>query len=98
VNPPAATATVYVASPLGVNVAVYVVPDPEMAERLPPDTATSAPSKSVVLSLAVKVSVNVPSFVVDPADTLEPLESSAVIVITGAVVSSGDIFTVTTPL
>ena len=82
-------ATSMVVAPLadGVKVAVYTVE--LVAEKLliaPPDTVISAAAKLEVASLEVKVTVNVPSFVVAPSLTaLEP--SVAVMVIVGAVVS-----------
>ena len=82
-------ATSMVVAPLadGVNVAVYTVL--EVAEKLlnaPPDTVMSPTAKSVVASLLVKVTVNVPSLVVEPSLTAL-LPSVAVIAIVGAVAS-----------
>ena len=51
---------------LGVNVAVYVVPDPEKLLRIPPATVISPDAKSVVGLLEVKVNAMLVSFVVDP--------------------------------
>ena len=82
-------ATSMVADPLavGLNVAVYTVLD--VAEKLlkaPLVTVISPTAKSVVASLLVNVTVNVPSLVVAPSLTAL-LPSVAVIVIVGAVLS-----------
>ena len=74
-------------SAVGVNVAVYTVLD--VAVKLlkaPLSTVISPTAKSVVASLLVKVTVKVPSLVVEPLDTVL-LPSVAVIVIVGTVVS-----------
>ena len=87
VNVLAATSMVAAPSAVGVNVAVYTVL--EVAEKLlnaPPDTVMSPTAKSVVASLLVKVTVNVPSLVVEPSLTAL-LPSVAVIAIVGAVAS-----------
>ena len=62
-----------------VNVAVYVVPDPESAESVPNVTVMSSRVNVDVASLAVNVIVDVP-----PDDTEV---GSALIVIVGAAVS-----------
>ena len=62
-----------------VNVAVYVVPDPESAESVPNVTVMSSRVNVDVVSLAVNVIVDVP-----PDDTEV---GSALIVIVGAAVS-----------
>ena len=83
VNVLAATSMVAAPSAVGVNVAVYTVLD--VAEKLvnvPLDTVMSPTAKSVVASLLVNVTVNVPSLVVAPSLTAL-LPSVAVIVIVG---------------
>ena len=55
---------------LGVNVAVYVVPDPAKLLRVPPATVISPCAKLVVALLEVKVNNKVASFVVEPLETL----------------------------
>ena len=82
-------ATTMVAAPssAGVNVAVYTVL--EVAAKLlkaPLDTVISPTAKLLVASLLVKVTVNVPSLVVEPSLTAL-LPSVAVMVIVGAVPS-----------
>ena len=82
-------ATSMVAAPLdvGVNVAVYTAL--EVAEKLlkaPLVTVISPTAKSVVASLLVNVTVNVPSLVVEPSLTAL-LPSVDVIVMVGAVPS-----------
>ena len=87
VNVLAATSMVAAPSAVGVKVAVYTVL--EVAAKLlnaPLDTVISPTTKSVVASLEVKVTVNVPSLVVAPSLTAL-LPSVAVIVIVGAVPS-----------
>ena len=87
VNVLAATSMVAAPSAVGVNVAVYTVL--EVAEKLlnaPVDTVMSPTAKSVVASLLVKVTVNVPSLVEAPSLTAL-LPSVAVMVIVGAVLS-----------
>ena len=87
VNVLAATSMVAAPSAVGVNVAVYTVL--EVAEKLlkaPLVTVISPTAKSVVASLLVNVTVNVPSLVVEPSLTAL-LPSVAVIVIVGAVLS-----------
>jgi len=83
----APTSMVTAPSAVGVKVAVYTVED--VSERLPNvplGTVISALTKSVVASLLVNVTVNVPSLVVEPSLTaLLPLV--AVIVIVGLVPS-----------
>jgi len=87
VNVLAATSMVVAPYADGVNVAVYTVLD--VAAKLlnaPLDTVMSPTAKSVVASLDVNVTVNVPSLVVAPSLTAL-LPSVAVIVIVGAVPS-----------
>ena len=87
VNVLAETSMVAAPSAVGVNMAVYTVLD--VAEKLlnaPLDTVMSPTAKSVVASLLVNVTVNVPSLVVEPSLTVL-LPSVAVIVIVGAVLS-----------
>ena len=87
VNVLAATSMVAAPSAVGVNVAVYTVL--EVAAKLlmaPLDTVMSPTAKSVVASLLVNVTVNVPSLVVEPSLTAL-LPSVTVIVIVGPVVS-----------
>ena len=87
VNVLAATSMVAAPSAVGVNVAVYTVL--EVAVKLlnaPLVTVISPTAKSVVASLLVKVTVNVPSLVVEPSLTAL-LPSVAVMVIVGAVPS-----------
>ena len=87
VNVPAATSMVASLLAVGVNVAVYTVL--EVAAKLlnaPLDTVMSPTAKLLVASLLVKVTVNVPSLVVEPSLTAL-LPSVAVIVIVGAVLS-----------
>jgi len=45
---------------VGVNVAVYVVPEPLKPDNVPPETVTSPTRKSVEASDSVKVSTSVP--------------------------------------
>ena len=81
------TATSMVAAPsaVGVNVAVYTVLDvAAKLLRAPLSTVISPTAKSVVASLLVKVTVKVPSLVVEPLDTVL-LPSVAVIVMVGGV-------------
>ena len=74
-------------STLGANVAVYTVLDiVEKLLKAPLFTVISPTAKSVVASLLVNVTVNVPSLVVEPSLTAL-LPSVAVIVIVGAVLS-----------
>ena len=80
VKVPPATSIVVAPSALGVNVAVYVVPDPEKLLSVPPLTTTSPAAKFVVLWLAVKVTDREVS-----ADESPSFTSAAVIVIVGAV-------------
>ena len=87
VNVLAGTSMVAAPSAVGVNVAVYTVL--EVAAKLlkaPMVTVISPTAKSVVASLLVKVTVNVPSLVVEPSLTAL-LPSVAVIVMVGAVPS-----------
>lgn len=63
-----------------VNVAVYVVPEPEIADRVPRVTEMSSRVKVDVVSLAVNVIVDV------PPDEIEP--GLALTVIVGAAVSN----------
>ena len=82
-------ATSMVAAPLavGVNVAVYTVPEPEKVLPIEPLVTVISPSaKSVVASLLVKVSESVASLVVEPSLTAL-LPSVAVTVMVGAVLS-----------
>ena len=53
---------------VGVNVAEYVVPDPERVPIVPPETVISSDPKLVVASLEVKVNEMGESFVVDPVE------------------------------
>ena len=87
VNAFAATSMVAAPSAAGVNVAVYAALLPEKLLKVPLDTVTAFASKSVVDSLDVNVSDSVASFVVVPLLTAPAEESTAVIVITGAVES-----------
>ena len=82
-------ATFIVAAPsaVGVNVAVYVVPEPENELSVPFDTEISVFVKSVVVSVDVNVKVKAESFVVRLLPSGAPLASTAVIVIPGAVPS-----------
>jgi hypothetical protein len=61
VNPPAATEIEPVPSAfaVGVNVAVYDEPEPDRADRVPPETVTSPTAKSDDDSDNVKVIVTV---------------------------------------
>ena len=82
-------ATSMVAAPLavGVNVAVYTVPEPEKVLPIEPlVTVISDEIKFVVASLDVKISGKVASLVVAPSLTAL-LPSVAVIVMVGAVPS-----------
>ena len=73
---------VFAPCPVGVNVAVYVVPEPLKPERLPPVTLISPTSKSVVDSFDVNVRDK------DPSLVDAPLAASAeVMLIVGSVVS-----------
>ncbi len=79
-------ATSMVAAPLavGVNVAVYTVPEPEKVLPIEPlVTVTSDEIKFVVASLEVNVSASVASLVLEPSLTAL-LPSVAVIVMVGA--------------
>ena len=82
VNTPAATLIVQAASVAGVNVAVYVVPDPAKLLNKPFVTLTSVITKSVVASLDVNVKAIDESFDVAPLDTVDDA-----IVIVGPVLS-----------
>ena len=73
-----ATSIVVAPCAVGVNVAVYVVPDPEKLLSVPPLTEMSPTAKSVVLALAVKVRESALSDEVSPS-----LTSEAVIVMDG---------------
>ena len=64
---------------LGVNVAVYVVPDPEKLLMVPPLTVISPNAKLVVALLEVKVNAMLESFVVDPSVT--PLVVDAIVMV-----------------
>ena len=87
VNLFAATSMVTDPSAAGVKVAVYTVEDvAAKLLKLPLVTVMSPTAKSVVASLLVKVTVNVPSLVVEPSLTAL-LPSVAVIAIVGAVAS-----------
>ena len=84
VNVLAATSMVAAPSAVGVNVAVYTVL--EVAAKLlnaPLVTVISPTAKSVVASLLVNVTVNVPSLDVNPS-----VPSAAVIVMVGAAASA----------
>jgi hypothetical protein len=80
----ASAATLIVQSPsaFGVNVAVYVAPDPENTESSPLVTVTSVASKSIVDSDDVNVNESVPSDETSPSET-----SDAVMAIVGGVMS-----------
>ena len=78
-----ATSIVVAPAPLGVKVAVYVVPDPAKLLNAPPETVISPTTKLLVASLEVNVRDNVPSLDVPPS-----LTSDAVIAIVGAVPSN----------
>ena len=83
VNVSAATLIVQAPSPVGVNVAVYVVPEPVKPEIEPFVTVISAAAKSVVLSEDVNVNES------DASDDDPPSATSeAVMVIVGGVVST----------
>jgi hypothetical protein len=82
VNAPAATFIVQGPSPAGVNVAVYVVPEPVKPEIEPFVTVMSAAARSVVLSEDVNVNESDASDDNPPSDT-----SVAVMVIVGGVAS-----------
>jgi hypothetical protein len=75
---------VYVASPDGVNVAVYTAPEPAKFEIEPPDTVMSPDTRSVVDSLDVNFRAIVASLVVAPDVTPAVVD---VIVIVGMDVS-----------
>ena len=77
-----ATLIVYVASPDGVNIAVYVVPEPVKSDKAPPLIVISPTTKLVVASFDVNVSEIIGSFDVSPLETVD-----YVIVIVGLVES-----------
>jgi hypothetical protein len=83
VNVPPETSIVVAPSPVGVNVAVYVVPLPEKELNDPFDNVISPTTKLVVASLAVKVKEIDESFDNPPLETVELL-----IVIVGTVKST----------
>ena len=78
VNVLPATLMVQAPSAVGVNVAVYEVPEPAKSESVPFVTVISAASKSSVLSEAVNVRLSVTSEEVSPSET-----SAAVMVMVG---------------
>jgi hypothetical protein len=82
VNTPAPTEIDAVpdAPDVGVNVAVYVVPEPLKPDNVPPETVTSPTRKSVEASDSVKVSTSVPPTPNEP-------EAARVIDTVGGVVS-----------
>ena len=65
---------------LGVNVAVYVVPDPEKLLMVPPLTVISPNAKLVVALLEVNFNAMVVSFVVNPLDVIPEVVDSIVMV------------------
>ena len=79
-----ATSIVVGPAAIGVNVAIYVVPEPERVPIEPFVTVISSDAKSVVASLEVKVNVMLESFVVDPFVT--PLVVDAIVMV-GATLS-----------
>jgi len=79
VNLAAATSMVVAPSALGVKVAVYAVPEPSNADRVPPETTTSFAANPVVDSLMVNVTAMLPSFVVEPDVT--PLVVEAMVIV-----------------
>ena len=79
-----ATSIVVGPAALGVNVAVYVVPDPEKLLIEPFVTVISSDAKVVVALLEVKVNAMLASFVVDPFVT--PLVVDAIVMV-GATLS-----------
>ena len=86
VNVPAATLIVQAPSPAGVNVAVYVVPEPAKPEIEPFVTVMSAAAKFVVISEDVSVNES------DASDDDPPSATSeAVMVIVGGVVSAAGV-------
>ena len=84
VKVPASTSIVVAPSPVGVKVAVYVVPFPfaVRTDKVPPSTVISPTAKLVVTSPASNVRAKVVSFDVEPSAT-----SAAVMVIEGPVLS-----------
>ena len=68
VNAPSAIDIDLSPSPLGVNTALYIEPDPVKEEREPPLAEISSKVKSVVVSLGVKVKSIVGALVFDPLD------------------------------
>ena len=84
VKVPAPTSIVVAPSPVGVKVAVYVVPFTFAAklDKFPPSTVISPSAKLVVTSPASNVRAKVVSFDVAPSAT-----SAAVMVIEGPVLS-----------
>ena len=75
----AATEILVAPSAEGVNVAVYAVPEPSNADRVPPETVTSSAANPVVDSLVVNVTAMLPSFVVEPDVT--PLVVEAMVIV-----------------
>tara|TARA_B100001964_G_C13686502_1_gene359867 strand:- start:51 stop:416 length:366 start_codon:yes stop_codon:yes gene_type:complete len=71
-------------SALGVKVAVYVVPVPENELILPPVTVISVDTKLLVDSPLIKVTVKLPSFVVEPLFIAVPPLFAAVMAMAGA--------------
>ena len=76
------TSMVVAPDPLGVKVAVYVVPDPERAPIEPFVTLISVAIKSAVALLEVKINAMLASFVVDPSVT--PLVVDVIVMVGGA--------------
>jgi len=72
---------------VGVNITVYLVPDPERAPIEPFVTLISVAIKSAVALLEVKINSRLASFVVDSFATGWSLEFSALIVMVGATLS-----------
>ena len=79
VNLSAATEILVAASAEGVNVAVYAVPEPSNADRVPPVTVTSTAANPVVDSLMVNVNAMVASLVVEPEVTPLVLEAMVIV-------------------
>jgi hypothetical protein len=66
-------------SALGVKVAVYAVPEPANADRVPPETTTSSAANPEVDSLVVNVNAMVASLVVEPEVTPLVLEAMVIV-------------------
>ena len=71
----AATVIVYVSSPDGVKIAVYVVPDPPKSDNVPPLTVISPTTKLAIVSFDVKVNDIIESLDVSPVDTVDEVIS-----------------------